>query len=148
MTNFNEALAGVRVLDMSRVLAGPWAGQLLADLGADVVKVERPNTGDDTRAWGPPWLADAQGRSSGQSAYYLSANRNKRSITVDIAHPEGQQLIRRLASDADVVIENFKVDGLRQYELDYKSIRDQSAPRLLFRYRFWPDRPVGITRGI
>lgn len=131
MTNFNEALSGLRVLDLSRVLAGPWAGQLLADLGADVVKVERPNTGDDTRAWGPPWLEDAEGRSSGQSAYYLSANRNKRSITVDMAHPEGQQLIRRLAKDADVVIENFKVDGLRQYELDYESLSSIN-PRLVY----------------
>lgn len=131
MTNSNEALSGLRVLDLSRVLAGPWAGQLLADLGADVVKVERPNTGDDTRAWGPPWLEDAEGRSSGQSAYYLSANRNKRSITVDIAHPEGQQLIRRLARDADVVIENFKVDGLRQYGLDYESLSALN-PRLVY----------------
>ncbi|KAA0997869.1 CoA transferase [Paraburkholderia panacisoli] len=131
MTNSNEALSGLRVLDLSRVLAGPWAGQLLADLGADVVKVERPNTGDDTRAWGPPWLEDTEGRSSGQSAYYLSANRNKRSITVDIAHPEGQQLIRRLARDADVVIENFKVDGLRQYELDYESL-SAINPRLVY----------------
>ncbi|SOE48160.1 Crotonobetainyl-CoA:carnitine CoA-transferase CaiB [Burkholderia sp. OK233] len=131
MTNFNEALSDLRVLDLSRVLAGPWAGQMLADLGADVVKVERPNTGDDTRAWGPPWLEDAEGHSSDQSAYYLSANRNKRSITVDIAHPEGQQLIRRLARDADVVIENFKVDGLRQYKLDYESL-SAINPRLVY----------------
>ena len=131
MTNFNEALSDLRVLDLSRVLAGPWAGQLLADLGADVVKVERPDTGDDTRAWGPPWLEDAEGRSSGQSAYYLSANRNKRSITIDIAHPEGQQLIRRLVKDADVVIENFKVDGLRQYQLDYESLSSIN-PRLVY----------------
>ncbi|CAE6825864.1 Acetyl-CoA:oxalate CoA-transferase [Paraburkholderia nemoris] len=131
MTNFDEALSDLRVLDLSRVLAGPWAGQLLADLGADVVKVERPDTGDDTRAWGPPWLEDADGRSSGQSAYYLSANRNKRSITIDIAHPEGQQLIRRLVKDADVVIENFKVDGLRQYQLDYESLSSIN-PRLVY----------------
>ncbi|MFB9127626.1 CoA transferase [Paraburkholderia dipogonis] len=131
MTNFNEALSGLRILDLSRVLAGPWAGQLLADLGADVVKVERPDTGDDTRAWGPPWLEDAEGRSSDESAYYLSANRNKRSITVDIAHPEGQQLIRKLARDADVVIENFKVDGLRQYQLDYDSL-SAINPRLVY----------------
>ncbi len=125
------ALAGVRVLDLSRVLAGPWAGQLLADLGADVVKVERPGAGDDTRAWGPPWLNDPEGHSTGESAYYLSANRNKRSVTIDIASAEGQSLVRRLASQADVVLENFKVGGLAQYGLDYASLKAIN-PRLVY----------------
>ena len=125
------ALAGVRVLDLSRVLAGPWAGQLLADLGADVVKVERPGAGDDTRAWGPPWLNDPEGNSTGESAYYLSANRNKRSVTIDIATEEGQRLVRRLAGKADVVLENFKVGGLAQYGLDYASLKAVN-PRLVY----------------
>ncbi|MFB9125495.1 CoA transferase [Paraburkholderia dipogonis] len=125
------ALAGVRVLDLSRVLAGPWAGQLLADLGADVVKVERPGAGDDTRAWGPPWLNDSDGNSTGESAYYLSANRNKRSVTIDIASAEGQNLVRQLASKADVVLENFKVAGLAQYGLDYVSLKAIN-PRLVY----------------
>jgi crotonobetainyl-CoA:carnitine CoA-transferase CaiB-like acyl-CoA transferase len=125
------ALAGLRVLDLSRVLAGPWAGQLLADLGADVVKVERPEQGDDTRAWGPPWLGDGEGRCTSEAAYYLSANRNKRSITVDLAQPEGQTLVRELAAQADVVIENFKVGGLEQYGLDHASLRAQN-PRLIY----------------
>ena len=125
------ALEGVRVLDLSRVLAGPWAGQLLADLGADVVKVERPGAGDDTRAWGPPWLNDPEGNSTGESAYYLSANRNKRSVTIDIATEEGQRLVRRLAGKADVVLENFKVGGLAQYGLDYASLKAVN-PRLVY----------------
>lgn len=125
------ALAGLRVLDLSRVLAGPWSGQLLADLGADVVKVERPGTGDDTRAWGPPWLPDDNGEPTGESAYYLSANRNKRSVTVDLGQPEGQALIRRLAEKADVLIENFKVGGLAQYGLDYASLIEVN-PRLVY----------------
>ena len=109
-------LAGVRVL------AGPWAGQLLGDLGADVVKVERPGAGDDTRAWGPPWLKDAEGRDTSDAAYYLCANRNKRSITIDIARPEGQALVRALAAKADVLLENFKAGGLAQYGLDAASL--------------------------
>ena len=125
------ALAGLRVLDLSRVLAGPWAGQLLADLGADVVKVERPGQGDDTRAWGPPWLDDGEGRATSEAAYYLSANRNKRSITVDLSQPEGQRLVRELAAQADIVIENFKVGGLEQYGLDHASLRAQN-PRLIY----------------
>jgi crotonobetainyl-CoA:carnitine CoA-transferase CaiB-like acyl-CoA transferase len=125
------ALAGLRVLDLSRVLAGPWAGQLLADLGADVVKVERPGQGDDTRAWGPPWLDDGGGRATGEAAYYLSANRNKRSVTVDLSRPEGQRLVRELAAQADIVIENFKVGGLEQYGLDHASLRAQD-PRLIY----------------
>jgi crotonobetainyl-CoA:carnitine CoA-transferase CaiB-like acyl-CoA transferase len=126
-----SALSGVRVLDLSRVLAGPWASQLLADLGADVVKVERPGAGDDTRAWGPPWLADAEGEPTGESAYYLSANRNKRSVTIDMAQADGQALIRQLAGKADIVIENFKVGGLARYGLDYARL-SAINPRLIY----------------
>ncbi len=125
------ALSGLRVLDLSRVLAGPWASQLLADLGADVVKVERPRAGDDTRAWGPPWLSDAEGEPTSESAYYLSANRNKRSVTIDMAQAEGQALIRQLASQADIVLENFKVGGLVRYGLDYASLCAIN-PRLIY----------------
>ena len=124
-------LAGLRVLDLSRVLAGPWAGQLLADLGADVVKVERPRGGDDTRTWGPPYLKDDAGRETGEATYFLCANRNKRSVTVDLARPEGQQLVRDLARQSDVLIENFKVDGLAQYGLDYESLA-AVHPRLVY----------------
>lgn len=124
-------LEGIRVLDLSRVLAGPWAGQLLADLGADVVKVERPDKGDDTRAWGPPYLKDAEGRDTKEAAYFLATNRNKRSVTVDIASAEGQEVVRRLAAVADVVIENFKVGGLKQYGLDAESLRALN-PRLVY----------------
>ncbi|MBP5991279.1 MAG: CoA transferase [Piscinibacter sp.] len=131
MDSSKAALAGVRVLDLSRVLAGPWAGQLLADLGADVVKVERPGVGDDTRAWGPPWLADDGGAPTAESAYFLSANRNKRSLTVDLGQPEGQRLVARLAAEADVLIENFKVGGLAQYGLDYATLK-QANPRLVY----------------
>ncbi|WP_280154145.1 CaiB/BaiF CoA-transferase family protein [Piscinibacter sp. XHJ-5] len=115
-------LAGVRVLDLSRVLAGPWAGQMLADLGADVVKVERPGSGDDTRAWGPPSLKDDAGRDTGEAAYFLCCNRNKRSVTLDLARPEGQAVVRELALRSDVLLENFKLDGLRQYGLDYPGL--------------------------
>ncbi|MBK3732761.1 crotonobetainyl-CoA:carnitine CoA-transferase CaiB-like acyl-CoA transferase [Azospirillum brasilense] len=109
-------LSHVRVLELSRVLAGPWAAQTLADLGADVIKVERPGAGDDTRAWGPPWAGE-------ESAYFLSTNRGKRSITIDFERPEGQELVRKLAAQADVVIENFKVGGLVKYGLDYDSLK-------------------------
>jgi len=125
------ALSGLRVLDLSRVLAGPWCGQLLADLGADVVKVERPGSGDDTRAWGPPWLARDDGSASDESAYFLSANRNKRSLTVDIAQPDGQRLVRELALRADVLIENFKVGDLARYGLDHASLQLLN-PRLVY----------------
>ncbi|WP_349741678.1 CaiB/BaiF CoA transferase family protein [Roseateles cavernae] len=125
------ALNGVRVLDLSRVLAGPWCTQTLADLGADVIKVERPGSGDDTRAWGPPYLKDREGKDSSEAAYYLGANRNKRSITIDIAHPEGQALIRELAGTVDVVVENFKVGDLARYGLDAASLR-ALYPRLVF----------------
>ena len=124
-------LAGIRVLDLSRVLAGPWAGQMLADLGADVVKVERPGAGDDTRAWGPPWLKDRDGRDTGESAYYLCTNRNKRSVTVDLANPEGREIVRGLARRADVLLENFKLGGLAQYRLDYASLAADN-PRLVY----------------
>ena len=117
------ALSHLRVLDLSRVLAGPWAGQILADLGAEVIKVERPGNGDDTRAWGPPFLKDAYGESTGEAAYYLSANRNKQSVTIDFTKPEGQQLVRDLADKSDILIENFKVGGLEAYGLDYASLK-------------------------
>src|SRR5699024_3012511 len=106
------ALAHIRVLDLSRVLAGPWASQTLADLGAEVIKVERPGRGDDTRAWGPPYLQDKDGYDTSEAAYYLCANRNKQSITIDFTQPDGQQLVRDLAAQSDVVLENFKVGGL------------------------------------
>ena len=130
-TNQCGALSAVRVLDLSRVLAGPWSSQLLADLGADVIKVERPGTGDDTRAWGPPWLSNAHGKPTGESAYYLSANRNKRSVTIDIAQADGQDLIRRLAGKADILPENHKVGGISRYGLDCASVKAIN-PRLIY----------------
>ena len=117
------ALSHIRVLDLSRVLAGPWCTQNLADLGADVIKVERPVVGDDTRHWGPPFAKDAQGNDTAESAYFICINRNKRSITVDISKPEGQEIIRELAKESDIVIENYKVDDLLKYGLDYESLR-------------------------
>ena len=125
------ALSHLRVLDLSRVLAGPWAGQILADLGAEVIKVERPGNGDDTRAWGPPFLKDAYGESTGEAAYYLSANRNKQSVTIDFTKPEGQRLVRELAAKSDILIENFKVGGLEAYGLDYASLKALN-PRLIY----------------
>jgi len=125
------ALSHLRVLDLSRVLAGPWAGQILADLGADVIKIERPGNGDDTRAWGPPFLKDASGENTSEAAYYLSANRNKQSVTIDFTLPEGQKLVRELAAKSDIVIENFKVGGLKAYGLDYQSLQAQN-PRLIY----------------
>jgi len=116
-------LKHVRVLDLSRVLAGPWAGQTLADLGAEVIKVERPGVGDDTRSWGPPFLADKEGNPTSDAAYFLSANRGKKSVTIDFTRPEGQDLVRRLAAGCDIVLENFKVGGLAQYGLDYDSLK-------------------------
>jgi len=118
------ALSHIRVLDLTRVLAGPWCGQTLADFGADVIKVERPGAGDDTRHWGPPYLKTPQGKLTGEAAYYLAANRNKRSITLDIATAEGQRLIRELAAQSDVVLENYKVGQLKKYGLDYASLRE------------------------
>ncbi|EGJ11884.1 CaiB/BaiF CoA transferase family protein [Rubrivivax benzoatilyticus] len=130
------ALAGLRVLDLSRVLAGPWCTQTLADLGADVVKVERPRSarhpgGDDTRGWGPPFLKDAAGHDSAEAAYFVGTNRNKRSVTIDIAHPDGQALVRRLADTADVMIENFKVGDMARYGLDAQAMR-ATRPRLVY----------------
>jgi crotonobetainyl-CoA:carnitine CoA-transferase CaiB-like acyl-CoA transferase len=118
-----NALDGIRVLDLSRVLAGPWCTQTLADLGADVIKVERPGTGDDTRTWGPPFLKDREGRDTAEAAYYLGTNRNKRSVTCDIAKPEGQALVRELARHCHVFVENFKVGDMARYGLDYASLR-------------------------
>ncbi|MBF4210414.1 CoA transferase [Pseudomonas donghuensis] len=125
------ALSHLRVLDLSRVLAGPWSGQILADLGAEVIKVERPGSGDDTRAWGPPFLKDAYGENTSEAAYYLAANRNKRSLTIDFTQPEGQRLVRELAAKSDVLIENFKVGGLAAYGLDYESLKAIN-PRLVY----------------
>jgi len=124
MTNSkpDTALKHIRVLDLTRVLAGPWCTQNLADLGADVIKVERPGVGDDTRSWGPPYAKDADGNNSTEAAYYLTANRGKRSVTLDIASPEGQKVIRQLVMQSDVVIENYKVGQLKRYGLDYDSL--------------------------
>jgi crotonobetainyl-CoA:carnitine CoA-transferase CaiB-like acyl-CoA transferase len=124
-------LQGVVVLDLSRILAGPWATQVLADFGADVIKIERPRGGDDTRQWGPPYLADAAGRPTSESAYYLSANRGKRSVAIDFSRPEGQDLVRRLATGADVLVENFKVGGLERYGLGHEAMRTLN-PRLVY----------------
>ncbi len=124
-------LAGVRVLDLSRVLAGPACTQILGDLGADIIKIERPGQGDDTRHWGPPFLAQAQNGERGESAYYLSANRNKRSVAINIAHPEGQALILDLLAQCDVLIENFKVGNLARYGLGYEQVRER-FPRLVY----------------
>lgn len=125
------ALAGLRVLDLSRILAGPSAAQLLGDLGADVVKVEKPGEGDDTRKWGPPYVMDAEGHPTSESTYYLCANRNKRSIEIDLSTAEGQALVLRLLAKADVLIENYKVGGLKAYGLAYDQIKDQ-FPRLIY----------------
>lgn len=125
------ALSGLRILDLSRVLAGPWASQTLADLGADVVKVERPGQGDDTRRWGPPWLQTPDGEDTAESAYFLCANRGKRSITVDISSAEGQNTLRDLACSADVVIENFRHGTAARYGLDYATLQ-AANPRLIY----------------
>ena len=115
-------LSHIRVLDLSRVLAGPWAGQNMADLGAEVIKVERPKTGDDSRAYGPPWMKDEQGNETSEAAYFMAANRGKKSITVNLTHPEGQALVRELAAKCDVLIENYKVGDLDRYGLGYKDL--------------------------
>ncbi|OHC68769.1 MAG: CoA-transferase [Rhodocyclales bacterium RIFCSPLOWO2_02_FULL_63_24] len=125
------ALSGLKVLDLSRVLAGPWASQLLGDLGAEVIKVEKPGGGDDTRGWGPPWLADGAGQATTDAAYFLCTNRNKRSLTVDITQPAGQAIVRELAAQSDVVLENFKVGGLAAYGLDYASLSALN-PKLVY----------------
>lgn len=125
-----SALEGVRVLDLSRVLAGPWASQLLGDLGAEVIKVEKPGAGDDTRGWGPPFLKDAAGETT-DAAYFLAANRNKKSVAIDIADEDGAALVRKIAATSDILIENFKVGGLKKYGLDYDSVSPIN-PRLVY----------------
>jgi formyl-CoA transferase len=130
-TPAKQALSHIRVLDLTRVLAGPWCAQNLADLGADVIKIERPGAGDDTRHWGPPYLRDADGKDTAEAAYYLAANRNKRSVTLDIASAEGQQIIRELARQSDVVLENYKVGQLKKYGLDYESLK-REKPDLVY----------------
>ncbi len=126
-----SALHGIRVLDLSRVLAGPWCGQVLADLGAEVIKIERPKVGDDTRMWGPPWMLDQQGQPTRESGYYQAANRNKSSVAIDIATEEGQKLVQQIAQTADVVIENFKAGSLKKYGLDYATL-SQINPKLIY----------------
>jgi crotonobetainyl-CoA:carnitine CoA-transferase CaiB-like acyl-CoA transferase len=125
------ALAHLRVLDLSRVLAGPWATQVLADLGAEVIKVERPGRGDDTRGWGPPWLRDRSGSETSESAYFLAANRGKKSVAVDLSHPEGQEIVRRLAARSDVLVENFKVGDLDRYGLGHREL-SEANPALVY----------------
>ncbi|WP_019143082.1 CaiB/BaiF CoA transferase family protein [Noviherbaspirillum massiliense] len=125
------ALSHIRVLDLTRVLAGPWACQILADLGAEVIKIERPGSGDDTRAWGPPYLKDSDGKDTRESAYFLSANRGKKSVTLDISKPEGQAIIRKLAAESDVFIENYKVGDMARYGLSYKDLKELN-PRLVY----------------
>jgi len=125
------ALSGIRVLDLSRVLAGPWCGQILADLGAEVIKVERPRIGDDTRGWGPPYMKTPDGENSAEASYYQSANRNKLSVSINIATPEGQELVRALAATSDVLIENYKAGSLAKYGLDYESL-SKVNPRLVY----------------
>jgi len=124
-------LTGFRVLDLSRILAGPWASQMLADLGAEVIKIERPASGDDTRGWGPPYMPDQSGDATGEAAYFHAANRGKQSVCIDMSQPAGQQLIQQLAVHCDVFIENFKVGGLKKYGLDYTSMK-QINPRLVY----------------
>ena len=131
MTTQPAALSHLKVLDLSRVLAGPWCTQMLADLGADVIKVERPGAGDDTRHWGPPFLKDADDNDTTEATYFTACNRNKRAITLDMAQPEGQALIIKMTARSDVLVENFKVGGLKQYGLDYESLKAVN-PRLIY----------------
>ncbi len=131
MNSRTGPLSHVKVLDLSRILAAPWAGQILADLGAEVIKVERPGAGDDTRSWGPPFLKDAEGRDTREAGYYLAVNRGKRSITVSLDKPEGQRIVRELAMDADIVLENYKAGTLARYGLDEASLRAIN-PRLIY----------------
>ena len=127
MTKPSGALSHLRVLDLSRILAGPWATQMLGDLGADIIKVERPGSGDDTRGWGPPFADTITGNvaedAAARSAYFCSVNRNKRSLAIDITSPEGSAILRRLAAEADILVENFKVGGLAKYGLDYEALK-------------------------
>ena len=131
MTEKASALGHLKVLDLSRVLAGPWCTQILADMGADVIKVERPGAGDDTRHWGPPFLQDADGNDTRHASYFTACNRNKRSVTIDMSKPEGQALIRTMALQSDIVVENFKVGGLAHYGLDFESLKALN-PRLIY----------------
>ncbi|MBE0475290.1 CaiB/BaiF CoA-transferase family protein [Rhodoferax sp.] len=131
MTSQPAALSHLKVLDLSRVLAGPWCTQMLADLGADVIKVERPGAGDDTRHWGPPFLKDADGNDTTEASYFTACNRNKRAITLDMAQAEGQALILKMAAQSDVLVENFKVGGLKAYGLDFESLKAVN-PRLIY----------------
>src|SRR5262245_35121800 len=125
MSDPNGALTGLRVFDLTRILAGPTCTQILGDLGADVIKIERRGAGDDTRKWGPPYLKDANGRETTESAYYLGANRNKRSVTLDLGRPEGQALAKQLLAQCDVLIENFKVGDLAKFGLGYEQLKKQ-----------------------
>ena len=127
----NGPLSSIKVLDLSRVLAAPWAGQNLADMGADVIKVERPTRGDDTRGFGPPWVKDAQGKDTGESVYYAATNRNKRSITINLSHPKGQELVRQIAAKVDVVLENYKTGDLARYHLAYLDLQAIN-PKLIY----------------
>ena len=124
-------LSGIRVFDLTRILAGPTATQMLGDLGADVIKIERPGVGDDTRTWGPPFIKDAHGNDTDQASYFTACNRNKRSVTVDMATTDGQALLKRMAAESDIVVENFKTGGLKQYGLDHESLR-AAHPRLIY----------------
>ena len=126
-----KSLGHLRVLDLTRVLAGPWCTQLLADLGAEVIKIERPGHGDDTRAWGPPYLKDSAGADTSEAAYYLSANRGKRSVTIDISTGDGQSLVHKLAEHCDIVVENYMFGQLAKYNLDYASLV-KINPRLIY----------------
>jgi len=147
MTSRPKPLSGLKVLELARILAGPWCGQLLADLGAEVIKVERPDTGDDTRAWGPPFIADANGNAWG-AAYFHATNRGKSSVAIAMDAPEGQQAIRALAAEADILIENFKVGGLAKYGLDYDSLKADN-PRLIYASitGFGQDGPYAARAG-
>lgn len=127
----SAALSNIRILDLSRVLAGPWATQILADLGAEVIKIERPGSGDDTRGWGPPYLKDTEGRDTREAAYFLAANRNKKSVTLNVSTPEGQEIIRQLAAQSDVFIENYKVGDMARYHLAYDDLK-KINPKLIY----------------
>ena len=137
-------LSGIKILDLTRVLAGPLSAQMLGDLGAEVIKIERPGTGDDARAFGPPYLTDPEGKANNNNSFYLCANRNKKSVTVNIAKPEGQAIIRELAKDVDVFMENYKVGDLKRYGLDYDDHQgDQPRHHLLLGDRFGQTGPYG-----
>jgi hypothetical protein len=143
------ALQGIRVLDLTRVLAGPIATQTLADLGAEVIKIERPRTGDDTRGWGPPFIRDVQGRDTSDSAYFACCNRGKKSVTVDLSTEKGQALVRQLAQDSDVLAENYKAGDLARYGLDYAALANaQSAAGVLLDYGLWPNRSLQHQSGL